>query len=116
MIARARRTLEAALPPGTSVWPIGPLAIDDFDEPEPDVLGVVGDTDDCLTDHPHPADTRLLVEVADDTLDFDRRCKGEVYARADITDYWIVNLIDRRLEVYRAPTPDGRCQEIRAYG
>jgi Uma2 family endonuclease len=48
----------------------------------------------------------LVVEVADSSLRFDRRRKLSLYARGGIEDYWIVNLIDRLLEVYRAPAPD----------
>jgi Uma2 family endonuclease len=46
------------------------------------------------------------VEVSDSSLSYDRRRKGSLYARAGIADYWIVNLVRRRLEVYRAPIPD----------
>jgi Uma2 family endonuclease len=48
----------------------------------------------------------LAVEVAEFSLDFDRQHKGSLYARATIQDYWIVNLVDRVLEVYRDPGPD----------
>jgi Uma2 family endonuclease len=48
----------------------------------------------------------LLVEVADSSLDFDRQRKGSLYARAWIEDYWIVNLVDHVLEVYRNPGAD----------
>ena len=44
--------------------------------------------------------------MADSSLGFDRRQKGSLYARAGIQDYWIVNLVDRVLEVYRDPAPD----------
>jgi putative restriction endonuclease len=48
----------------------------------------------------------LTVEVADSRLGFDRRHKGSLYARAGLADYWVVNLVDRVLEVYREPVPD----------
>jgi Uma2 family endonuclease len=48
----------------------------------------------------------LVVEVADSSLHFDRRDKGSLYARGGVQDYWIVNLVDRVLEVYRDPGPD----------
>ena len=54
----------------------------------------------------HPTRAVLVVEVADSSLQFDRRDKGSLYARARIAEYWIVNLIDRVLEVYRDPEPD----------
>ena len=48
----------------------------------------------------------LVVEVAESSLAFDRRSKGSLYARAGIQDYWIVNLVDRVLVVYRRPVLD----------
>ena len=51
----------------------------------------------------HPA---LAVEVAQSSLDFDRARKGSLYARAAVPDYWIVNLVDGVVEVYRDPEPD----------
>jgi Uma2 family endonuclease len=48
----------------------------------------------------------LVVEVADSSLHFDRRHKGSLYARGGVQDYWIVNLVERVLEVYREPAPD----------
>ena len=56
--------------------------------------------------HAHPARAALAVEVADSSLHFDRTHKGSLYARAGIEDYWILNLVDRVLEIYRDPSPD----------
>ncbi len=62
-----------------------PVALDDDSEPEPDVAVVRGAPRDYLAEHPsRPA---LIVEVAQSSLAFDRRRKGELYARADIADY-----------------------------
>lgn len=78
-----------------------PVALDDESEPEPDVMVLAGQQRDYRAEHPsRPA---LIVEVADSSLTFDRRYKGSVYARADIADYWIVNVRRRVLEVYRQP-------------
>ena len=51
-----------------------------------------------------------MVEAAETSLSFDRRRKGGLYARARIPEYWIVNLVKRRLEVYRDPAPDPQAQ------
>jgi len=48
----------------------------------------------------------LAIEVADSSLHFDRQHKSSLYARAGIEDDWIVNLVDRVLEIYRDPGPD----------
>jgi Uma2 family endonuclease len=103
-ITRVDYTLRAVLPPGWIVRLQAPVSLDDESEPEPDlavVRGHPGDYQDA-----HPARPALAVEVADSSLEFDRERKGSLYARAGIEDYWIVNLIDHVLEVYRDPEPD----------
>ena len=81
-----------------------PVALDDESAPEPDLAVVPGTRADYRESH--PARPALAVEVADSSLDFDREHKGGLYARGGVQDYWIVNLIDRVLEVYRDPGPD----------
>ena len=96
--------LRAALPPGWIVRVQMPLALGDDSEPEPDLALVPGAWADYRAEHPsRPA---LVVEVADSSLAFDRADKGSLYARAGIADYWIANLRDATLEVYRDPVPD----------
>ena len=80
-----------------------PMDINEISEPEPDVAVVSGTPRDYLLGHPTTA--LLIVEVSDSTLAYDRNQKASLYAKADIADYWIVNLINRRLEVHREPAP-----------
>jgi Uma2 family endonuclease len=80
-----------------------PLALSDDSEPEPDVAVVIGSIRDYRDAHPTTA--LLILEVADSSLAFDRTKKANVYARAKIADYWLVNLIDGILEVRRFPAP-----------
>lgn len=54
----------------------------------------------------HPTRAALVVEAAESSLAFDRGEKGSLYARGGVRDYWIVNLVDRALEVCRDPGPD----------
>jgi Uma2 family endonuclease len=82
----------------------GPLALDDESEPEPDVALVPGGWRDYR--HEHPARPVLVVEVALSSLRLDREHKGSLYARAGLGDYWILNLVDRVLEVYHEPVAD----------
>jgi Uma2 family endonuclease len=78
-----------------------PIALGAESEPEPDLSVVAGDPRASSLSHPaHPV---LIVEVAETSLTFDREHKGNLYARAGIMDFWIVNLVDRELEVYRHP-------------
>jgi Uma2 family endonuclease len=81
-----------------------PVALDDESEPEPDVSVVPGSFRDYADDHPaHPT---LVVEIAESSLPVDRGEKAGLYARAGLADYWIVNLVDHVLEVYRDPLAD----------
>jgi Uma2 family endonuclease len=103
-LGAADDALRAAIPPGWFVRTQMPLALADDSEPEPDVALVQGEREDFRERHPgRPA---LAIEVADSSLAFDREDKGSLYARAGIEDYWIVNLVDRVVEVYRDPRPD----------
>ena len=81
-----------------------PLAVGQYDEPEPDFVVVAGSPRDYLSDH--PGRPLLIAEVSDSTLREDREYQGSLYASASYQEYWIVNLVDRCLEVYRNPRPD----------
>jgi len=83
-----------------------PVQLGDLSEPEPDFLLLRPDPDFYTTRHPKAADVLLLVEVSDTTLRFDREQKRRLYAKHAIAEYWIVNLIDHCLEVYRQPQHD----------
>jgi Uma2 family endonuclease len=101
VVSLVAATLEKAFGRGYHVREEKPIALDDRSEPEPDVVVVPGEIRDYLA--AHPSTPVLVVEVADTSLQLDRFRKGSLYARAGIADYWIVNLIDRVLEVYREP-------------
>jgi len=79
----------------------GPLDSGLTSLPEPDVAVVRGTIRDYAKAHPTTA--LLVVEVAESSLAYDRSIKVSLYASAGIPDYWILNLIDRRLEVFRDP-------------
>ena len=81
-----------------------PLDLGQTSEPEPDCTIVLAASRQNLAGHPTSA--VLVIEVADSSLAYDRGRKGSLYARAGIQDYWIINLVDDRLEVYRDPIPD----------
>lgn len=98
--------LRGAFGAGWYVQVQDPIALDTRSEPEPDVAIVRGAPRDYPRDHPaHPV---LVVEVAEWSLRLDRGLKARLYARAGIPEYWIVNLVDRVLEVHRAPQRQGR--------
>ena len=101
---KTAKALEAAFGPGWDVRPEGPIGLDDESEPEPDITVVPGSPDDY--GRAHPSRPVLTIEVADSSLASDRHRKGSLYARAGLADYWVLNLIDRVLEVYREPSAD----------
>jgi Uma2 family endonuclease len=80
-----------------------PITTEDS-EPEPDVSVIRGDIRDYFERHPLACEVPLIVEVADSSLRQDRELKKRIYARASMPVYWLVNLIDRRIEVYADPT------------
>ncbi|QDT15325.1 Uma2 family endonuclease [Alienimonas californiensis] len=80
-------------------------------EPLPDLLVVAGEGFDWRDRHPGPEDAALLIEVSDSSLSFDRHRKARVYAAAGVTPYWIVNLVDRRVEVHDEPSPGDGAEE-----
>jgi Uma2 family endonuclease len=103
-VSVAGAVLTAALPSGWIVRTQLPVALDDDSEPEPDVAVVPGTYTDYFVGHPRrPV---LVVEVSESSLAFDRQQKGSLYARGGVQDYWIVNLVDRVLEVHRDPGAD----------
>jgi Uma2 family endonuclease len=76
----------------------------DDSEPEPDLAFVRGDESTYRNRHPGPADIGLVVEVSDSSLRVDRTGKGRIYARAGIPVYWVVNVVDKVIEVYTQPS------------
>lgn len=97
----AQELLRSVFTPTHTIRVQMPVALGDNSEPEPDIAVVTGSPRDYRDTHPRTA--VLLVEVADASLVFDREQKKALYARNAIPEYWIVNLIDRQLEVYRDP-------------
>lgn len=73
-------------------------------QPEPDFSVVRGTPRSYLLRHPIAADVGLIIEVAESSLLRDQRDKTRIYARGGIPFYWIVNLVDRRVEVYSNPS------------
>jgi len=103
-IRMAEEALRRVFATGWDVRVQLPVALDEDSEPEPDVSVVPGSFRDYR--HGHPPRAVLIVEVAESSLALDRGDKGSLYARAGLADYWITNLVDHVLEVYREPAID----------
>jgi len=97
-----RTALENILPRGWYVDSQEPITLSNS-EPEPDIVVVRGDTRQYLDRHPGAEDIALIIEVSDTALQRDRTVKKRIYARAGISIYWIVNLVEEQVEVYSQP-------------
>jgi Uma2 family endonuclease len=107
-VYRLVRTLERLIGTTTCVRGQLPITLNDYSEPEPDVSIGVPDPDDYSRAHPQPGQILLLIEVADTSLFYDRTQKAAAYAASGIPELWIVNLLDRRVEVLTNPDPNAR--------
>lgn len=104
-VSLAARAAERAFGPGCWVRRQNPIRLGKRSKPEPDVAVVEGAENDYIDRGP-PDKALLVIEVSDTTLRYDRGLKAAMYARFGVLDYWILNLIDRQLEVYREPIAD----------
>jgi Putative restriction endonuclease len=96
------------LPPGWHVLAGKPIRLPARDsEPEPDRCIMRGSIRDFEDRHPGPDDIALVIEVADSSLQDDRAMASAVYGSAGIPVSWIVNLVDRQIEVHTDPAPQG---------
>jgi Uma2 family endonuclease len=95
-----------------AIYTQDPIALDDNSEPEPDIAAVRIDPFDYATHHPTPSEVYLIIEVADSSLTFDREIKAKIYARSGIADYWVLNVNERQLHVFREPAVDGYQSEV----
>ena len=84
-----------------------PILLTDVSMPEPDLVVLRARDDFYEGSYAGPHDILHLMEVADTSLAFDRLRKARLYAAAGVTEYWLVNLRENVLEVYRQPTPQG---------
>lgn len=102
-VDRLNRLFSRLWDKGIAIRVQGPIQLGDLSEPEPDLALVKADPAFYTTRHPNTADVLLVIEVSDSTLRFDREQKRRLYASHQISEYWIVNLIDNCLEIYRQP-------------
>lgn len=102
-VQKVNRRLVRAIPSGWEVRVQSSITLANS-EPEPDVALVREDSSGYMTRHPQAADFGIVIEVSNSTLASDRSDKREIYAEDRIPIYWIVNLIDRQIEVFEQPS------------
>lgn len=103
---QTRDALQRILPAGWRVMVGAPVHLSARSEPEPDVALARGNADDYRDRHPEPADVPLVVGVGDSSPKANREL-ARVYGGAGVANYWLMNLVDRQLEVYTDPSPAG---------
>ena len=84
-----------------------PIWLDEFSEPEPDIVLAEPPLERYYSRHPIPEDIFLIIEISDSTLNYDRRAKSLAYSKAGIRQYLLLNVQERTLEDYRQPGADG---------
>jgi Uma2 family endonuclease len=89
-----------------------PIRLNDFSEPEPDLAIARGSMLDYAAQHPTPADVVLVVEVADTTVKTDCEVKDKLYGGAGIADYWVLDVQNRCLHVFRQPSAAGYAHHL----
>jgi Uma2 family endonuclease len=108
-----RDELNRVKPPGWHIRSAQPIRLPgQASEPEPDHCVARGAVRDYLGGHPGPADIALAVEISDSSLATDRDYAAHLYGPAGIPVCWIVNLIDRQVEVYTGPGPAGYASRV----
>jgi Uma2 family endonuclease len=89
-----------------------PIGLSQYSEPEPDIAVVRIDSRKYVDHHPQPDEVFLLIEVADTTLESDRKQKAPLYAKAGIIEYWILDVNQYQAYVFREPNLAGYNQQF----
>ena len=112
-VAELNRRLVPALGNRALLWPQNPIRFPRDTEPEPDIALLRPRADRYAADSARATDVLLLIEVADTSYRYDSRVKLPLYARAGVTETWIVDLTREVVEVYREPTATGYAVSMR---
>ena len=85
----------------------GPVRLNPYSEPQPDLTVLKPRADFYASAHPKGDDIMLAIEAADTSPRYDREVKGRLYARAAIAEFWLIDLPNERIEVFSQPQADG---------
>jgi Uma2 family endonuclease len=106
-ISRINRLLKSRLGDRVLLRLQDPIELDNYSEPEPDIALVKPDLLDYEDHHPTVLEVFLIIEVADSSLKFDCEVKAIAYAKSGVSDYWVLDVIARKLHVFRLPSSAG---------
>jgi len=114
IVTRVMRRLNAAFGELYSYVVQGSIQVSEYNEPEPDVVVAKFRDDDYAGMSLEPKDIHLIIEVAKSSLSTDRNKKRLTYATFNVPEYWIANLKDFQIEVFKQPK-DGDYQVKEIY-
>jgi Uma2 family endonuclease len=113
-VDRANRTMVMLVGDRAIVRVQGSVRLDVFHEPEPDLVLLRPRKDFYASAHPGPSDILLIVEIAESSLEYDRRVKAPMYARLGVPEYWLADLVAEDLSCYSRPE-GGAYQDVQQY-
>ncbi|MGL5060374.1 MAG: Uma2 family endonuclease [Microcoleus sp.] len=105
-ITLAEKLLEKLLGERVLVRTQLPIQLENY-QPKPSIAVVMPDALRYADSHPIASEIYLLIEIADNTLVNDCEIQGKKYARSQIEDYWVLDIQERQLHVFREPFDDG---------
>ncbi|MBW4662474.1 MAG: Uma2 family endonuclease [Drouetiella hepatica Uher 2000/2452] len=109
---RTRRSIENRLGTRALVRVQEPIQLDDYSEPEPDIAIVIPRSLEYTDHHPVATEVLLVIEIADSSLRLDCGMKAIACAKSGIADYWVLDIVDRKLHVFRSPNAEGYQSEL----
>jgi Uma2 family endonuclease len=110
-VNKFNRLLHSKLETSVIISVQNPVVLGSLSEPEPDIAILKNREDQYASELPGAEDILLLIEVADSSLEYDRKIKLPLYANHAIPEYWLVNLIDATIELYWQP--EGKAYRFR---
>ncbi|MEM1252921.1 MAG: Uma2 family endonuclease [Cyanobacteria bacterium P01_H01_bin.21] len=102
-VLRIQECWPDALRQGVFIRTQDPIRLNNHSEPEPDIVIAKRDPLAYSTHHPRPEEVLLIIEVADSSLKYDLETKASLYAAAGIQDYWVLDVVERKLYTFRQP-------------
>jgi len=105
-VDRATRLLVTRAGESAIIRVQGAVRVNLFSQPEPDLMLLRPRSDFYAPGHPGPADILLIIEVAESSLDYDRKVKAPLYARSSVHEYWLIDLNKNVVTCYSSPEHD----------
>ena len=112
VVARLTKQFVFSVVDSAIVSPGGSIRLGDYSVPQPDLMLLKPRADFYAGQIPTPSDVLLLVEVSESSLAFDQSTKRALYARHGVEEYWVVDIPDKRVHVYRRPAGDGYTESV----